>query len=442
MNFSVSKTNGAQNTAPNINKMPIRRIFSVLGFTHPDEIPSVRHVKTWKENFLTVCRYDLTDSPCSRPSDALFILKQELSSPNDIDIRTFDFVYNRNNLLSTIFPVIPQEIIDKIAQLPKGYPGFKQENEFYRLGIHYLDLAPYYFEVPNEVNQETKPLWDNFMRSLYFLGLSTRDFKNKYFGDHTVSAVKPAGKSEYVFLGFDSQSRWYTERITGSYRDFFARCFYSYNKLSGMIVPVFPTVYTPPERYDTDSHYMNGLYSGINIREDDDVLIVGPGCGRDAYVVSQRTKKPIHTIGINPFEVENQKATADIAGFSTISVLGDNIISADGLPVIWGKRFDWVIWNMPSYCEASTDIPSYLRGFAVHEDYDVQGQALRRFVKGLPQVLKPQGQSFIWNMPTNTGKRNEPDKVTAILRSGQKPLEVTQRSSEAYSATYLLRVTD
>ena len=51
------------------------------------------------------------------------------------------------------------------------------------------------------------------------------------------------------------------------------------------------------------------------IKKGDKTLVMGPGVGSDALVVSALTQNKVYAAGINPFEVANTRQTARLCGF-------------------------------------------------------------------------------------------------------------------------------
>jgi len=145
-----------------------------------------------------------------------------------------------------------------------------------------------------------------------------------------------------------------------------------------MIVPIFPTVYTP--RNEADNIYYDAILE--NVKEGDKVLVVGCGSGADSWVAWTKCKTKIYVIDINEMAILNTYATANIGGFEVRPVLGD--IRDMELPDDF-KNFDWVLWSMPHLGER-------LEENNYHDGDD--GSILKAFVELLPKLG---GKAIIWN---------------------------------------------
>jgi HEAT repeat protein/thiamine kinase-like enzyme len=307
--------------------------------------------------------------------EGLSILPYEL-----FDTTEFELLYNKEGYLIAVYPVLPNGFLIKSDErCPR-----------------YFDFSEYYFRIPEFGDPEMIEKWAAFAKDV--------DEDRK-----TISAYE-----DLVGIRdkFERRPRWVSYiYVNLDYRDNFpyAQAFYInkfgymvergevLNKLSSDIIqsilPVFPTVYHPGSHLSDDWKYILAVVRRLDIQEGHDVLVVGPGNGLDTWFVSRQTKQKIYVAGINPFEVANTRAVAKIAGFKIEAMIHDNIISEEGMPV-FNKKFDRIIWNMPTYYPVASRIRESLEEW---EDDDYEGMTFKRFARGLPSLLKPEGFALVWN---------------------------------------------
>ena len=154
-------------------------------------------------------------------------------------------------------------------------------------------------------------------------------------------------------------------------------------------IPVLPTVYQPAL---CDKLYYDAIWQS-DIQHDDKVLVIGTGSGADAWMASLKTRQPIHVVELNPMAVVNAQATAQLAGFEILPIVGD--VTQVALPEGF-REFDYVLWNMPF-------LHSYTgrKQFGEHRFHDGDdGTMLRAFLKMLPALLKADGKAILLNYAT------------------------------------------
>ncbi len=341
------------------------------------------------------------------------------------ETRTFYFVYNPEGQLIGILPILPKPWIEG-----NRYKAF------------YMDLTPYYFNVPRIGDQNAAKKWAAF---------SIRWRKDKSLLESTLPFIYEAhGKtglsSEPQFMDEPVQDGYYTKfgtiesiakgaapygyvecpvqeplnpkkiapkKLMGfSPEEFKPRNFKLKPGKHQIIFPVFPTVYAPWRQWEVDKLYYSASYpSWVNlpIRPTDKILVIGPGSGIDTWFAWLRLGGKVYARGINPLEVANTKATAKIAGFPVEATIGNHLKNYDKNPFHGVKTFDYVYWGMPSYGNDDPERPSgrlwekwgimyWDRGlYRSSWDGDPKGRILKAFLAELKNYLGATGKAVLWN---------------------------------------------
>ncbi len=190
-----------------------------------------------------------------------------------------------------------------------------------------------------------------------------------------------------------------------------------------IILPAFPTVYL--NAAEIESKIARNLYYGIglyNPQVKGRGLIAGPGCGYEAWISAGINGQEVFSAGINPFEAANTRASARIGGFDIQVKVHDNIVSADGIPAYPDELFDWVWWNMPTFCLSGSCYQDKSLKALWDNDYD--GQALKRFSAGLGAIWNPLGRAAVWNLSTSWVEILREFRKCGLRASIGEPLDV------------------
>jgi hypothetical protein len=186
-----------------------------------------------------------------------------------------------------------------------------------------------------------------------------------------------------------------------------------------VIFAVLPSVYSPASQShrNSDAVFMDTLVQVMHefpFQAGDRVMVPFSGSGWDtiltAWILHQRglaDTVPVRALEWNAAGVADTVDTARRAGVSVAVQQHDNIISAAGTPAFPGEEFALIFGNMPAYRPPAADIPPRVRREKAMPvkackrwDGDVDGRIFRRFLRGLPYVLRPGGMAVIWNLPT------------------------------------------
>jgi hypothetical protein len=198
-----------------------------------------------------------------------------------------------------------------------------------------------------------------------------------------------ARQNYLCLLEVHSKKGWFAEDIKD--RNDLKRLYPRFMKGSGsLIIPVFPTVYSPGANLKTDKPYFDAIIRDAGIGEGAKVLVVGPGSGADVWLAWLRSKSKVYAADINPLAAANTRAVAALAGFPVEAVTAD--ITQAALPAGF-SGFDFVLWNMPMLNpqETTMDLPARL----AHDGDD--GRILDAFMAKLPGLLKKGGKAVVWN---------------------------------------------
>jgi hypothetical protein len=184
-------------------------------------------------------------------------------------------------------------------------------------------------------------------------------------------------------------SGWFAMDITSS-EGMDEACRRRSKEVESLVIPVFPSVYSPGSNLATDKPYFDTILGSGIVRKGDKVLVVGPGSGADAWTAWLRCGTKVFAVDINPVAVANTRSTARLAGFPVKTVTAD--IIEDDLPEDF-SGFDVVLWNMPMLNERNFTLQ---RASELSHDGD-DGRILDGFLLRLPQLLKNNGKAVIWN---------------------------------------------
>ncbi|MDD5097726.1 MAG: hypothetical protein PHU59_04515, partial [Candidatus Omnitrophica bacterium] len=375
--------------AEKVKKMPVWELLSVLNLKQAKRIFTKSGPLGLTIRRIKVPRLTNKD----KAPEGLGILPYEL-----FDTTEFELLYNNKGYLIAIFPVITQKDLRESGK-PKP---------------HFFDLSEYYFEIPKFGDAQAVKKWDRLIQDMEANRLKIIAYAESA-GIRGKLERRPRW-TPYMYAHLDARDNlfpfveaFYTEKfgLLVERREILNE---DSAYLKQAILPVFPTVYHPGSHVMDDWKYILAVNRRLGIKKNHDVLVVGPGNGLDTWFVSQQTDKKIYAAGINPFEVANTKAVAKITGFKLEARIYDNIISEDNTPV-FNKKFDWIIWNMPTYYPAAPRIRESLEEW---EDNDYEGRILKRFARGLALLLKPNGVALIWNSVSAKFL----DDIERILKAG------------------------
>ncbi|MCX5712911.1 MAG: hypothetical protein NTY47_07645, partial [Candidatus Omnitrophica bacterium] len=324
------------------------------------------------------------------PTPGVEVLQHELiKNPRAKQPDTFDLAYSTTKgrfipeqALLGVFPVLPSGLNLRYAR------------------AHYLDVTPYYLQIPSAEQVITGTRFQEFFQEQ---GKYSSVLDNYNAKRH----IEPLPK---LRLGFETEARsayllaWInmTDGNPAKF-DIGPDCVDQlkpktiYRGYYYQVMPVFPSVY--PGFYAQDTGYYSGIVERLSPEKGNEVLVVGPGIGADSYLVSRLTQNRVWAIGLNPLEIANSQATADAAGFELEAIVGDNIITSDGL-ARFDRKFNKVVWNMP-FASTPEGVAKEKGELVLLEDfwdYDKDAVGLFRFLQGLPIVLEPNGAAFIWNV--------------------------------------------
>ncbi len=372
--------------APENPNTPAWELLNTLGLLNVDNLSGAKLIETRTgPQQSTIRRIQLEEivKP-SQLSRGLPILQQELALT-----RVFDLLYNPRAELIGIFPVFqPNE-----GRRPSR-PG-------------YLDLSPYRFTVPRIGNKDAREQWEAFSQRWRSDQIIIRAYLNQPGVRPMISIGAAMHRKPYVFLAFDRKQTsghgWEKYKsdswaISFNPDELDTDWLRAVEGTDRLILPVFPSVYDPGMHWPDDQRYLCALHNGQppDLHSGQDVLVVGPGSGIDAWLVWLHTGRKVYAVGINPFEVANTRAAARIAGFEIDARVGDNIITAGGTSV-FHRRFHRIIWNMPCILSFSSSPHHPTTSFEDYHD-NVGGDTVRRFARGLPSHLFSEGSAFVWSL--------------------------------------------
>ena len=365
-----------------------KKLLSVFGLKDIEYSKEVTVIERRRTKDMSVVRVRVpeTKDKSKIPEEGLDLLKYVLLSPEVYDITTLDLIYNEKDELIAVFPVTPEDKKFESAHLKSP---------------RYLNLSYYNFNIPEIGEKDAVEKWEAFNARLW----KDRNLIESYRKE-TKNAPKDMVdefKPPYVYAEVD--------KVTGKWKTMSLFCqtprgldMININiskkknpRKIQIIIPVFPTVYSPGLHNVLDDPFYAHLSKEFPIRKGSDALVVGPGTGLDAWSVSLRTEGKIHAVGINPLEVANLEVTAQLGGFEVEAIVGDNIIDDDGQARFKNKKFDLVVWNMPECSGGEAREEFKPEPLEVYWDGDLGGKALKHFAKGLPLALKERGWAILWN---------------------------------------------
>ncbi|MFC1570865.1 class I SAM-dependent methyltransferase, partial [Candidatus Omnitrophota bacterium] len=405
------------------DRMPAAKLLPLLGLDDVENSPDIEILYESRDNGRVVrrkVRIPETRNALTIPNEGTDLLKYMMLSPQVYDITTLDLLYSPRGDLIAVFPMIPEDVRGNIAAV---YSDDPDDVEGIVWGVYdktprFLDLSSYYFEIPGIGEEGSNKKWTDFNKRLEENRAIILKYKNTRKG--APRDCVDGFKARFVLAEVDKETHeWNAVDLTEPLgRHVLLEA--PNPKKHQIIIPVFPTVYSPGFHNALDGDFYEFIAGKFPIEADNNVLVVGPGTGLDAWAISKRTDQKIYAIGVNPLEVANLEYVAKLAGFSVETLVADNIIDREGTPRFPGKQFDRIVWNMTQYSEgklpeeeALKDLPP-LR-IESYWDGDNEGRVLKRFVKGLPKVLTPEGWSILWNkaswVDSPGGKKNVVEEI-------------------------------
>lgn len=367
--------------------------------------------------------------------EGLALLKKELYAVPGAFFGSIDLVYNDEGRLIAVFPVITDEMAGAYNQASLLAPT-----------IRYLNLAYFYHAPPQVGDPDMTRKWDRIIRQL------KKDMAAVYAYKDGIKGVAVwqinSEESPYIYVEIDRANANIDsyELLDVGEIEFNPRL----NILPRepdpakyqLVLTVFPTVYSPAAHVKHDRGYYSRLCRDFDLRPGQEVLVVGPGVGLEAWLVALKTKNKVSGIGINPFEVANLIHTSRIAGFQVDVTVGDNIITPGGQPRFNARQFDRVVWNMPVYRPApNEDLIARAAGrLESFWDGDFGGKTLKRFARGLLTVLKPDGEAIVWNEASFAPPAGDvrTDRVEEILKLNGELAVASFEDIEAHTNTYFI----
>ena len=204
--------------------------------------------------------------------------------------------------------------------------------------------------------------------------------------DQQLLAHIPDRQNSLCYMEADDTRGWYAQEIWT--KEDFNKILLRYAVNRSLIIPIFPTVYSPGgNNFKPDSYYYDFILKQSGMKKHDKVLVIGSGSGADVWVAWLKTQARVYAIDINPLAVANTKSTARIAGFPVEAIKGD--IRNMSLPKSFSD-FDYVIWNMPFIFEScSYDAETF------HDCDD--GTIIKALIALLPRILKKGGKAILLN---------------------------------------------
>ena len=414
---SSARAAAASGAVPDISKTPAYELLGALDLLNvvPREGLAVGK-RTARPDASGIIRITLDAKPATTPFGArgLGMLQVELANSQVVSLQSFDLLYNAGGRLIAVFPVFPEGILNKEPQTAEKWETLRPQ---------YLDLSPFYMEVPRSGDTGELEKWKTFSATMK----NDQDLIGNFLEENfkTVSTAYPGflkTRSTYRLHEIDSVTGEWTsyefnplvfsvapgeETILSDVEPEELFRIFSEPKPDSRrtVIPTFPTVYALVTFSPDEMAYMRGVSKKFALAPDSKVLVVGPGTGVDVWIASFLTKEPIRVIGINPLEVANTVSAAKIAGFKVNAIVGDNVADEKGGLRLPGENFDAVFWNMPAVWEDGVPaghIPSLYDLW----DGDIGGLVLARFAKALPALLKPDGRALLWNYAPYAGGKN------------------------------------
>lgn len=367
----------------NIQETAAYRLLEALELLAIENNPAVVIEETVKYPEYTIRRIRIPErSDTTKPPRGLEILQNEIA-----DIVRFELLYNKKNQLIAIFPASPLETNSKSTHIAYN-------------GIRYFNLGEYYFKDSEITVPEIEGKWKKMYTESESNVRVIKSYLELVLGEKASSAHMidyECGKQPYAYISVDRETgKWQSHEVGMKYKKH--PDVKPHLNREEIIIPVYPTVYSPGNPVaDVDDGYYNYIYKHMGLRLDHKVLVVGPGSGSDTWTISRKTGGKVWAVGINPLEVANTVRTAAIGGFEVDAVVGNNIIDEMGHSVFPGRKFNRIVWSMPHFSHRPFGFSGSHPSFSEFWDPDYEGQVLKRFVKGLPLLLEPDGYAIIWN---------------------------------------------
>jgi len=402
--------------AESVKRMPIHRLLDALELSKlrfnrlPDEIDGSGSLKIYE---ISLPKRDKKKAI----SQGLEILQYELAP-----VEKFKLIYSWDNKLLGVMPVLDKEVIAKVA----GFGGYKESlnNGF---EIFYFDFTEYYFSVPRYSGN-----WSEEIKCVEAATLPCNMYKialRSYVRDNAESqplwkeiAAHSFYRKPFIYAEISKNGTVNTKEFRADEFDDYSGMFKPREDVHQVIFPVYPTVFTPAFEASSSIDKKSEMPIIFNdprfdLSNADTILVVGPGTGIEAWAAWLRTGKDIYVTGINPIEVANTLALADIVGARFIGEINDGILRPDGRPV-FNKQFDRMIWDMPSVTLGEGHAPKQGGYYNRYWDFDSGGNTLKQFAKSLSTVMTPNGKILVWNSCLSFNNQLDgqgPDFVEAIF---------------------------
>ena len=386
------------------------------------------------------------------PEKGLDVLMHELFGNNMPEFVSLDLLFNVKGDLIGVFPALSNEIDQR-------------QSEIYAQQWLGLNIAYYYFNIPDRIEDFT-PAWNIFVKQQLQEDLSIIDSYREspqcipyYLLNGTVSP--------YVYIEIDQEGNYSAKELFDVARQEVKYTLTADKTKHQFIIPVFPTVYSPAYRshQKADMGYYRALWSDAkNLKDEDNVLIVGPAIGALEtlmVLLSSKKKVSISVLDRNAFAIANcrfveriinQFVTKELGrGFKfKTALVGDNIIDENDNSRFEGSAFNRVYWNMPSMGKEMKSKSGILPSNQAAWDNDPGGKILTRFARGLnlDSVLSLGGSVIAWNIPYLITLNGEGvrDAVEETFKLSEDPLtkenkldvRIEKESEDSDSAVYIV----